>query len=269
MQTNKAIFIIGSPGSGKDVIIRDISSNYNIVEFTSTQIDEMLSDDTSFKRAKIEKQNSLLERRSILVTANSYDLGFVLTKQVLEFVGYSTHLIFVEANISTSYERLHNRNNLKESLNKISIGNSNKISILQLFDSKVIVDNSEVLNLTESREYISDILDELQFKSNLTVEDIRKVKIKKKLKNIVPGNIPNEVIDSRGMTPGTWSTFSGVAEAMNVPAYDLSPIATGPMQNVNTSVPDMRSDAEKEKIKKLFKQIKQINFKKVVPHGIE
>lgn len=265
MQTNKAIFIIGSPGSGKDVVIRDISSNYNIVEFTSTQIDEMLSDDASFKRAKVEKRNSLLESRSILVTANSYDLSFILTKEVLETVGYSTHLIFVEANISTAYDRLHNRNNLKESLNKISVGNSNKNSILELFDSNIIVDNSEILDLSESRKFISNILDDLKFKTDLTLEDIADVKIKKKLKKVVP----SEVIDTRGMTPGTWSTFAGVAEAIDVPSFDLSPIATGPMQNVNTSVADLRSDAEKERTKKVLKQIKTINFKKAVPRGIE
>ena len=76
MQTKQAIFIIGSPGSGKDVVIRDISSNYNIVEFAATQIDEMLSNDAAFKRALPEKQDSLLERTSILISTNSFNLNF-------------------------------------------------------------------------------------------------------------------------------------------------------------------------------------------------
>ena len=36
MQNKQAIFIIGNPGSGKDVAIRDITSNYNIVEFAAS-----------------------------------------------------------------------------------------------------------------------------------------------------------------------------------------------------------------------------------------
>lgn len=260
MQTKQAIFIIGSPGSGKDVVIRDICSNYNIVEFTSTQIDDMLSDDAAFKRAKLEKQYSLLENLSILVTANSYDLGFVLTKEVLEAVGYTTHLILVEANLSTSFERLHNRKNLRESLEKISSGNSNKISIQQLFPSRIVVDNSEVLDLSESRNFVFDILDELSFKTDLTLEDITKVKLKKKLKGTVPG----DSVDNRGLTPGTWSSYLGVSESSDVPSFDLSPIATLPMDDVPRHMPS------NQKARKVLNKTRAIIFNRVaVPKSIE
>lgn len=268
MQNKQAIFVIGSPGSGKDVIIRDIMSNYNIVEFTSTQIDEVLSDDTAFKRAKPEKQFSLLERTSILVTANSYDLGFILTKEVLEAIGYSTHLIFVESNLSIAIERIHNRKNLKESLDKISIGNSNKSSIISIFNSNIIVDNSEVLNLIECREFTSGILDELSFKSTLCLEEIKPVKLKKKLKNVIPGSIPKDITDTRSMTPGTWSTYNGCAESIDFPFSEITPQATGPMQRVSSSSADMRSDQDKERTKQVLNKVKKINFKQVVPRGI-
>ena len=89
MQNKQAIFIIGNPGSGKDVAIRDITSNYNIVEFAASQIDEMLSNDAAFKRATDEKKDALLERKSILVTGNAFNLSFAITKEVLESVGYT------------------------------------------------------------------------------------------------------------------------------------------------------------------------------------
>jgi hypothetical protein len=267
MQTNQAIFIIGSPGSGKDVVIRDICSNFNVVEFASTQIDEMLSNDIAFKRAKFEKQYSLLENRSILVTANSYDLNFVLTKSVLESVGYVTHLILVEADLSTSYDRLHNRKNLKESFDRIAMGNSNKTSIIGLFPSNIVINNSQVLDLSESREYVSSILDDLTFKTNLTLEDITKVKLKKKL---VKGTVPGDSVDNRGLTPGTWSSYIGVSESSDVYSWDLSPIATGPMQQVKSSSSDMRSDQDKENTRKILNKTKAILFKKVaVPKSIE
>jgi dephospho-CoA kinase len=268
MQNKQAIFIIGSPGSGKDVVIRDITSNYGIVEFTSTQIDEMLYNDAAFKRAKLEKQDSLLERRSILVTANTFDLGFVVTKDVLEAIGYSTHLIVVEANLQIAMERLKNRTNLKESLDRISTGNANRQAIIGLFNSFITVDNSKSLDLTESRQFIFDILEDLTFKSDLKLEEILKINLKKKVDKIVPTKIPSDSIDTRSMTPGTWSVYNGVAEAIDVPNYDISPVATGPMQSSASSMPSMQSDQDKENSKKLLGKIKKINFKKVVPRGI-
>ena len=264
MQNKQAIFIVGAPGSGKDVVIRDITSNYNVIEFAATQIDEMLSNDASFKRALPEKQESLLERHSIVITANSFNLNFVLTKQVLESIGYSTHLILVEADLSVSIERLKNRNNLKESLDRIATGNANRQSILGLFNSHIIVDNSKTLDLSEARVYILDLLSELSFKSDLTLEDIAKPKIKKKLKSVVPG----DVADTRGMTPGSWSVYNGVAESYEVFSFDTSPIATSPMQKLSSSTADMRSDDDKERTRKVLGKIKKINFKKVVPYGI-
>lgn len=268
MQNKQAIFIIGSPGSGKDVVIRDISSNYGIVEFTSTQIDEMLYNDTSFKRAKPEKQDSLLERRSILVTANTFDLGFVITKEVLEAIGYSTHLIIVEAELGVAVERLRERKNLKESLDRISVGNANRQSIISLFNSYIIVDNSKVLDLTESREYIYDILEDLTFKSTLSLDEILKVNLKKKVEKVVPVKIPADSTDTRSMTPGTWSVYNGVAESIEVPNYDISPVATGPMQSYSTTTPSMQSDQDRQNTRKVLDKIKKINFKKVVPRGI-
>lgn len=267
MQSKQAIFIIGAPGSGKDVAIRDISSNYNIVEFAASQIDEMLSNDAAFKRASEEKKDSLLERKSILVTGNSFNLSFAITKEVLESVGYSTHLIYVEADLGVAVDRLKSRNNLRESLERISLGNSNKQSILGLFESKIIVDNSLVLDLSECRIFISDILNELSFKTELTLEEILK---DKKPKKVYQKTIPAAVTDTRGMTPGTWSSFGGVAEGEMVFPVDVySPsIATGPLQQMKYNPVDMRSDQDKERTKKVLGKIKNITFKKVVPNGI-
>lgn len=246
MQSNQAIFIIGSPGSGKDVIIRDIISNYNIIEFTSTQLDEMLSDDVAFKRSKVEKRNSLLESKSILVTANSYDLGFIITKTVLESIGYSSHLIIVEANISVAYDRLQNRKDLKESLNKISLSNSNKESILKEFNSSIIIDNSEQLNLCFQRTFISNILSDLKFESKLKLSDIVKPKLKSK---IVPAQ---SAIGDVGTV-----VFTGHMESIDSPSFDMPTLGSGSVE----SIPKNSSSTFMKAKKILFK-------KKVIPNGI-
>jgi len=300
MQKYQAIFVIGSPGSGKDVIIRDTISNFNIVEFTSTQIDEMLSDDSAFKRAKYEKRNSLLERKSILVTANSFDLWFILTKSVLESVGYTPHLIFVEANLSVSYDRLHNRNNLKESLERISIGNNNKSSILELFDSLFVVDNSENLDLTESREFISDILSELSFKSDLTVERVLNVNLRDKLQKTSKPTISRQVPGPAAIVLPIIDSFDSKEKKKTIKKYPKTPsyffdgsgdqqpnIALGeaedwpiaspgfgdammgaPGQQSSAPVTNLGSDQQKQDIKKVLNKIKKIHFKTAIPKQI-
>lgn len=271
MQNKQAIFIIGGPGSGKDVVIRDIKSNHNIIEFTSTQLDEMLSNDVAFKRATDEKRDSLLESKSILVTGPSFNLSFVVTKDVLESIGYSTHLILVEANLSVAFDRLKNRSQIQESLDRISIGNNNKNSILSLFSSNIIVDNSESLDLSESRKFSSTILTGLDFHSNITLEDLEKDLVKKKIK-FKSKIIPLDTVDTRGSMGGIWSLSPGYAsESIDFPLADVvTPVASGPMQQIKGIGSDMRSDLDKARSRKVLSAVKSLTkSKKVVPYGIE
>lgn len=250
MNNNKAIFIVGSPGSGKDVVIRDITSNYNLVEFTSTQINEMLSLDSSFKKAKLEKQNALLEQNSILVNCKSYELGFFVTKHILEGIGYSTHLILVEADISVAFDRIKNRN-LQESLDKISIGNNNKNSIMSAFEESIIVDNSKQLDLTECRHFVSELLDNFIFESNLTLEKcVDKKELKSKIKSkIVP-------LDRVSGDIGTLN-FLQSFESIDSPELDGLPVTS----IANTDDPKKDKSA-------VLKSVKKTLFTKRIPNVI-
>lgn len=262
MNKYQAIFVIGYPGSGKDIVIRDICSNYNITEFTSSKLDDMLSNSTFFKNSTEEKKDSLLERKSIIVTANAFNLNFVITKQILEDIGYTSHLIFVETDLKTAYDRLKSRKDLKESLEKINVSNSNKHSIFSLFDSNVVVNNSHILDLSESRTFVFDILNEFSFKSTLTLDDILEEKKQKKKSNIKKSGIPQNFFDGLGDSQtGGWTDHM---ESFDEPSYNLSPIATGPMQNIDTSTADMRSDQDKQRSKKLLTKIQKIK-KLVIP----
>ena len=117
------------------------------------------------------------------------------------------------------------------------------------------------------------------FKTDLTLEEILEGKKPKKPyeKSKVPTEVkvPPEVIDTRGMTPGTWSSFGGVAEGLDYPLTTTGPISTGPMQQIKPSSVDNRSDQDKEltnsslRTKKLLSKIQKLTFKKVVPYGIE
>lgn len=259
MKNKQAFFIVGSPGSGKDIIIRELRSNYNINEYTSSQINEMLTEDSCFKRAKPEKQNSLLYRESIIVNCKSYELDFVVTKHILESVGYNSHLIFVEADLETSFNRIKNRN-LTESLEKISIGNSNKSTILQLFNSNIVVENSNTLDLSEFRKFILNNLNDFSFLDiNFSLEEKKDFKLK--LKKTVPSN----VTDARGEQITGWT---GHAESIDYPDYTLPPVATGPMQAIKTISGDPRSDKEKVRMQQVLNTAKKVIFKKTIPKHI-
>lgn len=258
MQKNQAIFVVGSPGSGKDVFIKDMTSNYNILEFTSSQISEMLSDDAAFKRAKTEKKNSLLYRESIVINCKSYELDFITNKDILEYVGYSTHLVLVEANMKVSYERVKNRN-VKESLERISQGNNNRNSILEIFESKIIVDNSETLNLTESREFINTILDDLVFKSDLTLESVVKDKsLKKKLKSKI---VPDDRFNSDA---GNLNFMFTAYESIDSPD-SLSSLSSISTTNGSNDYDNGKRFATRETLKKVNSGLK---IKKTYPKGI-
>lgn len=260
MQKNHAIFVIGSPGSGKDIIIRDISTNYPIIEFSSNQINSMLSEDAAFKRAKPEKQNALLYRESIIVNCKSYELDFVVTKHILESVGYNVHLILVEADLKTAFSRIKNRN-LQESFEKITMGNNNKPTILKLFESNLIIENSGNLNLYPVIKFYSDILGGLKFETKLTIGEIVKPKLKSKLKAIVPGI----ETDARGEQITGWTSH---AESFDFPDYAVTPIATGPMQQIKYSSVDQRSDQDKERTRSVLDKTKKIIFKKIIPINV-
>lgn len=261
MTKKQAIFVVGAPGSGKDVIIRDIASNYNILEFTSTQIDEMLSDDISFKKAKPEKQNSLLFRESIIVNCKSYSLDFLSTKYVLESVDYTTHLVYVHANMNVSFDRVKNRN-LKESLVKISSGNSNKLYIFDAFDSKVSVDNSENLDLSECRSFLYDILEDLKFESKIKVDDI--IDSKKFKKTVKSKIVPDDAIiqPQWGLGTGTinyMQSFESISEPDFSKAYTDASSIEDPVYNDNI----------KRNTSRTLTKAKKVLFKPNYPKGIQ
>lgn len=256
MNKKNAIFVIGSPGSGKDVILRDISSNYHIVEFTSVQLNEMLTDGLIFSKARQDKKNSLLNSESILISCKSYDLDFVTTKHILDDIGYSTHLILVEADINSSYERVKTRN-LKESMDRISQGNANRGSIIGMFTSNIIVDNSYDLNLMETRIFVNKLLNELVFECKISVSDIISENIiKKKIKNKY---IPDNTIDASGLSYNPISTFE--FESADAPSSDSTILGS-------TGVEDFDSNKEKRNKATLLLTKKVLFNHRVYPKDI-
>ena len=88
------IFVVGGPGSGKDILIKQIQERYSIKEYT---FDQML------KAKELEQ--------TFIVKGNAYEIDKVLSiKESLENKYYQTHMIFVDVESHISRQRLVGRN---------------------------------------------------------------------------------------------------------------------------------------------------------------
>lgn len=156
----KAIFVAGGPGSGKDVIVREAISHYNLIEMNPSLAASFLNDKTTLhiKSSDIRKE-SLRKRNGILIngTTNEYE-NIVSLKEEFEELGYECMMIYVDVSDDSSKKRNNNlKRMLDESIRKKRWEESQKISnnFKNIFERFLSFDNS--LNLFESTdEQIND-----------------------------------------------------------------------------------------------------------------
>lgn len=88
-----AFFLVGGPGSGKDIILKNIFHTQNISEFNIDQI-----------------KQSVFYTENMVVVANAYDIEKIrIVKNLLENLYYKTNLIFVDVSTETSKIRSEGR----------------------------------------------------------------------------------------------------------------------------------------------------------------
>ena len=89
--TSKAVFVVGAPGSGKDVIIRGIVNEFAIQEINHNQAYYSLYSD----KRKCES-NQITEKSSLVVTGPATDIDtIVYVNEGLKNLGYHTSMVFV------------------------------------------------------------------------------------------------------------------------------------------------------------------------------
>ena len=103
-RSNKALFLVGGPLSGKDIILRSIQEALNILEMPLDKL-----------ARSIEEKRNLPELTSnpIMIvngTAENAD-NILLTKAVLEHMGYDTGMVFVYTSPEISQHRNEVRKN--------------------------------------------------------------------------------------------------------------------------------------------------------------
>ena len=104
---NKAIFVTGGPGSGKDVVIRECIAEQNITEFNLTQIMDILNDKHKLAmRSMNPRMESIRTRGPLIINGPADDFSKIAhIKEELEELGYETMMIFVDTTDVVSKER--------------------------------------------------------------------------------------------------------------------------------------------------------------------
>lgn len=124
----KAIFLIGGPGSGKNVIMQEVLNVYSFKEYDSKQI----------------RQAKLVNENIIVVTGNAYDVDSIaFDKLVVETHGYETYAIFVDVSEQVCKDRT---SFLSEDIreNRYSNSKSNIEVLNTMFENNFILFNNDI-----------------------------------------------------------------------------------------------------------------------------
>lgn len=146
---NKVIFLVGGPGSGKDIILKNILKDYNLLEFTLEQVNSTFVN----KIQENDKRRSILQKESFVISTNAYNYeGIKTTKNLLENFGYESAMIFVDVDDDVSKQRLSKRENFSEEsrVEKLNKSKENINKFYTIFEEFIKYDNND--SLEESNE---------------------------------------------------------------------------------------------------------------------
>jgi cytidyltransferase-like protein len=158
--SHKAIFVVGGPGSGKDLIIREAIAESKIVEHNYTQILSILGDKQNLSiKSKNLRMESIRNHQPIIINGSATDLDTIsYIKEELEELGYETMMVFVETTNEFSQQRNSTlKRMVAESVRHDKWMNSlkNVDTFYEMFDNYITFNNSENLDLIE--EGIDDV----------------------------------------------------------------------------------------------------------------
>jgi hypothetical protein len=151
---NKAIFVTGGPGSGKDVVIRECIASQRITEHNFSQVIDILNDKHKLAMKSMNPRfESIRTRSPLIINGPADDLEKVShIKEELEELGYETMMIFVNTTNDVSKNRNeHLTKMVAEStrFSKWQKAQSNYVEFGEMFDNFVLFHNNVNLELKE------------------------------------------------------------------------------------------------------------------------
>ena len=219
---NKAIFVTGGPGSGKDIVIRESIAEWKCKEFNYVQIQRC------FESEHIKK------RLPVIINGPAEDLNSISSiKQILESLGYDTMMVFVDTTNQASQERNQKLSRMMvESVreSKWNTAQENKNLFHNMFESFIHFDNSGDIDsieedITRTYQNINIFLDEQSteylsydwFKKHgkLNVDNMFKVNedVKKDSKQIQKSTVVKYNPDYRATSPSEITPDNRAGEA--------------------------------------------------------
>jgi hypothetical protein len=177
----KALFIFGGPGSGKDIIIREMVANQNVVEMNTSLASSVLS--KMNENVKDYRCDIIRNRMPLIINSATNETELVIEmKENLERLGYVTMMIFVDT--SNEVSRIRNENHVKsisESVRferwKQTRKSSTKLSehfnkYLQ-FDNSVDLNQANDLQIAEKEEDITIITEMIDWFWSTPVKNVQ------------------------------------------------------------------------------------------------
>jgi predicted kinase/nicotinamide mononucleotide adenylyltransferase len=170
----KALFLVGGPGSGKDVIIHEAVAERNAVEINSNKAYDFLSDKKKLSEETKDHQYNAIRNRSALVINGASDDKDKITsiREELEELGYTSMMVFV----TTTNEVSQNRNNQHSRVISEQIRNEkwvksqenlnhfyDEFEYFLEFDNSVNLQNSNILIKEAKQSEISEICNEISY----------------------------------------------------------------------------------------------------------
>jgi nicotinamide mononucleotide adenylyltransferase/predicted kinase len=170
----KALFLVGGPGSGKDVIIHEAISERNATEINANKAYEFLMDKKKLSEETKDYQLNAIRNRTALVINGASDDQSKITsiKEELDELGYTSMMVFV----NTTNEVSQDRNNqharvISEQIRqeKWKKSQSNLDHFYDVFDYFLEFDNSinlqsqDLLIKEAKQNEISDICNEISY----------------------------------------------------------------------------------------------------------
>jgi predicted kinase len=170
----KAMFLVGGPGSGKDVIVREAIAEKNAIEINANKAYDFLLDKKRLSEDTKDYQLNAIRNRSALVINGASDDGEKITtiKEELEELGYATMMVFVNTTNEVSQVRNNQHTRViseQVRLDKWNKSQDNLNNFYEMFDCFLEFDNSDnlkqadILTKEAKENEISEICNEISY----------------------------------------------------------------------------------------------------------
>lgn len=200
ISTAKAVFVVGVPGSGKDVLIRSINSMCSITEMNHNQAYAMLCLGFVAENNNDRATASIMNKSPLIITAPATDINHIThINESLHELGYSTNLVFV--NTTNDISSVRNSKLTKTLSETIRVAkwnhcqeNLEKFSIM--FDEIIVLDNVGTIDqFNESVEHVTN-------NTKIFLESTHKTnKTKQNTSKFTNSDISGKVINTDGIGP--------------------------------------------------------------------